>query len=155
MFMPMIWSGNSDDFFDDFNKSWDELDRAANRFFGNGELMPAENRAMKTDVIEEDKDYKLKADLPGFKKEDLHVEMNDGVLTISAEHEDKKDEKNAEGKYIRRERRTSSYRRSFRVDKNLKPEDISAKYEDGVLTLTIPKKEALPEKKETKMIDIQ
>ena len=65
MFMPMIWSGNSDDFFDDFNKSWDEFDRAANRFFGNGELMPAENRAMKTDVIEEDnleiKAYEIKA----------------------------------------------------------------------------------------------
>lgn len=150
MLMPMLWNGNDDWFDNEFNA----MDRAMNRLWG-GNALAADTAAMKTDVIEEDKDYKLQADLPGFNKEDIHVDMTNGSLTISAKHSENNDKKDENGKYIRRERSYSSYKRSFQVDKNLKPEDISAKYENGVLTLVIPKKEALPEKEEPKQIEIQ
>ena len=149
MLMPMLWNGN-DDWFDN---SLAMMDQAMNNLWGGNSLKTV--AAMKTDVIEEDKDYKLEAELPGFKKEDIHIDLKNGALTISAIHDESKDEKNAEGKYIRRERSTASYERSFRIDENLKPEDISAKYENGVLTVVVPKKESLPQKEEPKQIEIQ
>ena len=109
---------------------------------------------MKTDVIEKENSYQLEADLPGFNKEDIKIDLKNDVLTISATHNENNDEKDNNGKYIRRERRTSSYQRSFRVE-GLKPEDIIAQYRNGVLTVDIPKKEAIPEKEEASRIEVK
>ena len=76
------------------------------------------------------------------------------MLTISAAHDENKDEKDKDGKYIRRERRSASYQRSFRVE-NLNPEDINAQYRNGVLTVTFPKKEAIPEKEDVRRIEVK
>ena len=109
---------------------------------------------MRTDVIEKDNCYQLEAELPGFNKEDIKIDLKNDVLTISASHSENSDEKDNNGKYIRRERRTSSYQRSFRVN-DLKAEDIIAQYRNGVLTVNIPKKEAIPEKEEVSRIEVK
>ncbi len=100
-------------------------------------------RGMKTDVIDNGDHYTLKADLPGFDKKDIKVDLKDGVLTVSAKHttgdqNDKKDGKSEN--YVRHERTECSYERAFEVGEDVKPQDISAKYENGVLTLNVPKK---------------
>jgi len=105
-----------------------------------------EANMMKTDIKEHDGGYELTVDLPGVKKEDIKAELNDGYLTISAENNTNKDEKNENGKYICRERYSGSYSRSFYVGDAITEEDIKAKFENGTLKLDIPKKEALPEK---------
>lgn len=105
-----------------------------------------EPNMMKTDIKENDGGYELAVDLPGIKKEDIKAELNDGYLTITAENNSSKDEKDEKGKYIRRERYTGSYSRSFYVGDGLTEQDIKAKFENGTLTLAIPKKEVLPEK---------
>ena len=105
-----------------------------------------EANMMKTDIKEHDGGYDLTVDLPGVKKEDIKAELNDGYLTISAENNTNKDEKDENGKYICRERYSGSYSRSFYVGDAITEEDIKAKFENGTLKLDIPKKEALPEK---------
>lgn len=105
-----------------------------------------EAKMMKTDIKEHDGGYELTVDLPGVKKEDIKAELNDGYLTISAENNTNKDEKDENGKYICRERYSGSYSRSFYVGDAITEEDIKAKFENGTLKLDIPKKEALPEK---------
>ena len=107
------------------------------------------SRVMKTDIKETEGSYELDIDLPGFKKDELHLELNDGYLTISAEKGLDKDEKDKNDKYIRRERYAGSMSRSFYVGENMKEEDIHAKYENGILTLDVPKeqKKAVPEKR--------
>ena len=104
---------------------------------------------MKTDIKEFDDKYEVEIDLPGFKKDELHLELNEGYLTISAEKGLEKDEKDKNDKYIRRERYAGSMSRSFYVGENMKEEDIHAKYENGILTLDVPKeqKKAVPEKR--------
>ena len=106
----------------------------------------SEQNMMKTDIKEHDGGYELTVDLPGVKKEDIKAELNDGYLTITAESDTSKDEKDEKGKYICRERYSGSYSRSFYVGDAVTEEDIKAKFENGTLTLDIPKKEALPEK---------
>ena len=88
-------------------------------------------------------------DLPGFKKDEIKLELNDGYLTISAEKGLDKDEKDKENRYIRRERYAGSMSRSFYVGESLTEQDIHAKYENGILTLDVPKedKKAVPEKR--------
>ena len=105
-------------------------------------------RMMKTDVKETDEGYELDVDLPGFKKEEIQLNLENGYLTISAEKSlENKDEKN--GKILRQERYAGTMSRSFYVGGNVTEEDIRAKYENGVLSLCIPKKEAkVPEKKQ-------
>lgn len=93
---------------------------------------------MKTDVKELDNSYQLCVDLPGFKKENVSVELNDGYLTISASKGLNRDEEDEVGRYIRRERYTGSCSRSFYVG-DVRQEDISAKFENGILKLTMPK----------------
>lgn len=105
-----------------------------------------EANMMKTDIKEHDGGYELTVDLPGVKKEDIKAELNDGYLTISAENNTNKDEKDENGKYICRERYSGSYSRSFYVGDAITEEDIKAKFENGTLKLDIPKKEAIPEK---------
>lgn len=95
--------------------------------------------AFRTDITEKDGKYVLEADLPGFKKEDISVDIDKDCLTITAEHKSEEKEENADS-YIRRERYYGSYTRSFSV-KGIDTEAITAAYNDGVLTLTMPKKE--------------
>ena len=104
---------------------------------------------MKTDVRETEDSYELDVDLPGFKKDEIGVELENGYLTISASKGLDKDETDKNGKFIRQERYTGACSRSFYVGEHVQPEDIGAKYEDGILRLSVPKnvKKALPETK--------
>ena len=139
MLMPSVFSR---DLFDDFFEP---------RYHGynhNSELM-------KTDIRETGEGYELSVDLPGVKKEDLKAELKDGCLTISATSNQSRDEKDEQGRYIRRERYSGSFSRSFYVGDNVTQEDIKAKFTDGTLTLQIPKKEQLPKVEEKKYIAIE
>ena len=107
-----------------------------------------EKNIMKTDVKETDNAYELDIDLPGFKKEEVTAKLENGYLTISATKGANNDEQNKEGKYIRRERYTGTMSRSFYVGEDVQQEDIHAKFEDGILKLTVPK--ANPKKVEEK-----
>jgi HSP20 family molecular chaperone IbpA len=107
------------------------------------------SRMMKTDVREKDDNYEVVIDLPGFKKEEIEVELNDGYITISASKGLDKDANDKKGKLIRQERYAGAMQRSFYVGENIEKEDVEATYRHGVLTLTIPKKaqeKKLPEK---------
>ena len=120
-------------------------------FFGEDDLEKSFSN-FSTDVIEKDGEYLLQAELPGFNKEDIHIDLKNDVLTIAASHtEETKDEDDK--KYLRRERRMSSYSRSFKV-KNIKPEDIEASYNNGILEVKFPKRETLPEE-EVKKIEVK
>ena len=107
------------------------------------------DRLMKTDVKEEDNQYEVSVDLPGFAKEDINLELNDGYLTISASKNMNNDKNDKKGRLIRQERYSGSMQRSFYVGDQITEEDVKAAFHHGVLTLTIPKKEQekLPEKK--------
>ena len=94
---------------------------------------------MKTDVREKDNTYELDVDLPGFKKDEITVDLKDGYLTIGASKGLDKDQSDENGKYIRRERYAGVCSRSFYVGENVRPEEIGAKYEDGILRLSVPK----------------
>ena len=94
---------------------------------------------MKTDVRETENSYELDIDLPGFKKDEINVELKDGYLSISASKGLDKEQKDNEGKYIRQERFVGSCRRSFFVGENVESGDVSAKFEDGILKLSVPK----------------
>ena len=97
---------------------------------------------MKTDVREGEKSYELDIDLPGFSKDEITVQLENGYLSISAAKGLDKDQENKEGKYIRRERYAGSMSRTFYVGDQLTEQDIQAKFENGILQLTVPKKEA-------------
>ena len=97
------------------------------------------DRLMKTDVREKDNTYELDVDLPGFKKDEITVDLKDGYLTIGASKGLDKDQSDENGKYIRRERYAGVCSRSFYVGENIRPEEIGAKYEDGILKLSVPK----------------
>ncbi len=96
---------------------------------------------MKTDVKETDGTYELEVDLPGFKKDEINVKLEDGYMTISAAKGLDTEKKDKHGKIIRQERYEGAMQRSFYVGEGVKTEDVKAKYEDGVLKLDIPKKE--------------
>ena len=102
---------------------------------------------MKTDVRETDNTYELDIDLPGFKKDEIQINLENGYLTISAAKGLDKDEKDKKGHYIRRERYAGQCSRSFYVGNGVEPNDVHAKFEDGILKLSMPKKELkkLPE----------
>ena len=111
---------------------------------------------MKTDIQEHDDGYTLEMDLPGFKKDEIKVELNNGYMTISAAKgldEDEKDKKS--GKYIRRERYTGSCQRSFYVGEDVTEEDIKAEFKHGILKLFVPKKEAKPAVEQKKYVSIE
>ena len=98
---------------------------------------------MKTDVKETEKGYEVAVDLPGFKKDEIQIELKDGYLTVSAAKglDEEEDDKKT-GRYIRRERYAGSMSRTFYVGDQLTEQDIQAKFENGILQLTVPKKEA-------------
>ena len=111
-------------------------------------------RMMKTDVREKDDNYEVAIDLPGFKKEEITVELNDGYLTINAAKGLDRDEDDKKGKLIRQERYSGSMTRSFYIGENVHTEDVEATYRHGVLKLTIPKK-AMEKVQEKNLIAIE
>lgn len=157
MMTPSIFRENLfDDFFDDFfgfpvidDKG---MQKAQKQLYGRN----AQNM-MKTDVREHEDHYEVDIDLPGFKKEELSLELKDGYLVINAAKGIEKSETEEKtGKFVRRERYAGSMSRSFYVGEDMKQEDIRAKYESGVLMLDIPKLEARkPEVEEKKYIAIE
>ena len=128
MFGMIPFDRNSDNFFDLF----DNFER---KFFGNSNASLPDFR---TDIRDQGDHYLLEADLPGFQKEDIDLHLEDGVLTITAKHDETKDSRDQGGKYVCRERRTGSYARSFDVS-GIREDGIGASYENGVLKLTLPK----------------
>lgn len=96
---------------------------------------------MKTDIREKDGSYELDIDLPGFKKDEVKAKLENGFLTISAEKGLDRDQKDNEGRFIRQERYAGAMSRSFYVGDSVKQEDITAKFEDGILRLSVPKQE--------------
>ena len=131
--LPSIFGENLfDDFFDD-NFGMYPMWNGRNPLYGKH----AKN-LMKTDVRETEDTYEVDVDLPGFKKDELSVELKDGYLTISAAKGLDKDEQDKNGRLIRQERYAGACSRSFYVG-DVKPEEVSAKYEDGILKLTMPK----------------
>ena len=137
MLMPSIFGEN---LFDD-----DWMDFPFEReFWGKKNPLYGKNsnRVMKTDIREHDTGYELDIDLPGFKKDEISVELESGYLSISAAKGLDKDEQDKQGKYIRRERYAGAMQRSFYVGDHITQEDIKARFEDGILRLSIPKKDA-------------
>ena len=140
MLMPSIFGENLfDDFMDDFSRGFEfpEFPDVDKKLYGKH----AKN-LMKTDVKETDTGYEVDIDLPGFKKDEINAQLDNGYLTISAAKGLDKDEKDKKGKYIRKERYAGAMSRSFYVGEGVTQEDIKAKYEDGILRLSVPKKEA-------------
>ncbi len=125
------------------------LDRVLGTSLGGGREM------MSTDVRETENGYEVIMNLPGFTKEDVKGEIKDGYLTVTATTNTSKDEKDAEGKYIRRERYSGSCSRSFYVGEEVTQDDIKAKFEDGTLKLTIPKKESQVKEEQKRYIEIE
>ena len=111
---------------------------------------------MKTDIKEKDDSYIIEMDLPGFKKDEVKVSLENGYLTISAARGLDKDEEDKDtGRYIRRERYAGACERSFYVGGDVKREDIKAEFQHGILKLTIPKAESKPAVEENKYIAIE
>ena len=119
-----------------------EMERMERNFFERPFSFFGENALteFKTDITDEGTSYKLQADLPGFEKKDIHLDVEDDTLTISAERHSEHEEKDKQGKYLRCERSYGSYYRRFGLA-DVDSANIKAKYENGVLTLTLPKKQ--------------
>ena len=145
MLYPSIFNKNLFDDFMDFDfPAFGEFGDVDKKLYGKHAP-----HVMKTDVKEHDDKFEVDIDLPGFKKDEIQLELQNGYLSIAASKGVDKEEKDKKGKLIRQERYSGSMQRSFFVGKNVTEEDIKAKFEDGVLKLEIPKKEApkVPEKK--------
>ena len=140
MLMPSIFGENLfDDFFDyPFVKNEAES-----------------NGLMKTDVKDTEHGYEITMNLPGVKKEDVKAALKDGYLTITGTTKKETGDQDKKGKYVRRERYCGSCSRSFYVGKAVEKEDIKAKFEDGVLKISVPKKEEKPKVEESKYISIE
>ncbi|MBS5215507.1 MAG: Hsp20/alpha crystallin family protein [Clostridiales bacterium] len=136
MMMPSIFG---EDLFDDFMNFPFEGD-----FFGGKNPLYGKHQKnlMKTDIRETESGYELDIDLPGFKKDEINAKLENGYLTISAAKGLDKDEQDKKGNYIRRERYAGSMSRSFFVGEGVTQEDVHAKFEDGILKLSVPKKVA-------------
>ena len=112
MLMPRLWNDN---FFDDWMNDF------PTKYFGDG--------------------YDVEIDLPGFNKDDIHAELEDGYLTVTASRDANEDQKDDNGKYVRRERYVGKCSRSYYVGEGITENDIQAKFENGILTMHIPKKD--------------
>ncbi len=120
--------------------------------------MPSMQKAtpslMRTDIRETDTGYELTIDLPGFKKEDVQAELKDGYLSVSAQTKNETEEKDDNGKWLRQERFTGTCSRTFYVGEEIAEEDIKAKFEDGLLKISVPKKQPQPKLEEKRTIAI-
>ena len=141
MLVPIIFSDNFFDDFFEFPFIDDRAEKNAERkLYGHHAA-----NLMKTDIKEFDDKYEVEIDLPGFKKDEVQVELRDGYLVVSAEKgldEDEKDKKS--GKYLRRERYAGSCQRSFYVGEGVKQEDLKAAFNNGILTVAVPKEVQKP-----------
>ena len=136
MLLPSIFGESLfDDMFD-----FDDFDKEFNRMMRPLYGKHAQNM-MKTDVRETDNSYELDIDLPGFKKDEINVQLDNGYLSISAAKGLDKDEEKKNSKYIRRERYAGAMSRTFYVGDNLTQQDIKAKFENGILKISVPKKD--------------
>ena len=134
------------------------FDDSLSDFFGFGRMMPqisselygkhAKN-LMKTDVRETEGTYELDVDLPGFTKDEVNVELKNGYLTIQASKGLDKEQSDKKGKYIRQERYAGACSRTFYVGEDVEPEDVTAKFESGILQISVPKETRKPEVKST------
>ena len=141
MLMPSIFGESLlDDFFD---------------FPFENSYRSGRSQLMRTDIKDTDQGYEVTMNLPGLKKEDVKAELKDGYLTISASSNNSRDEKDDNGRYIRRERYSGSCSRSFYVGDQVTEADIKAKFENGTLTMMIPKKEVQPAVEDKKYIAIK
>ena len=113
-----------------------------------------ENKVMKTDIKEKKDKYVIDMDLPGYEKNDIKIDIQDGYLTDHANVNKEETEKD-EGKYVRKERYVGECSRSFYVGDNVTEEDIKAKFKNGILTLEVNKKDATKELPDKKYIDIE
>ena len=135
--VPSIFGENLfDEFFNDPFEMNMLLPRGRDPLYGKHS-----KNLMKTDVRETENSYELDVDLPGFKKEDVNVELKNGYLTIATSKSLDKDEKDQKGRYIRQERYAGATSRSFYVGEDVQPSEISAKFENGILQLSVPKAE--------------
>ena len=156
MMTPSIFGENLfDDFFDgffDFPVINDrDMQKAQRKLYGRHAA-----NMMKTDVREHDDHYEVDIELPGFRKDELSIELKDGYLTINAvKGLDQDETEKKTGNFVRRERYTGSMSRSFYVGEDVRQEDIHAKYESGVLKLSIPRMDKKPPVEETKQIAIE
>ncbi len=157
MMTPSIFGENLfDEFFDNFFDfpviDEKEMQNAQKKLYGRHAA-----NMMKTDVKEHDDHYEVDIDLPGFKKDELSLELKEGYLVIvAAKGLDKDETEKKTGKFVRRERYAGSMSRSFYVGEEVKQEDIHAKYENGVLKLSIPKmEEKKPQIEDKKYIAIE
>lgn len=126
---------NMFDLFDNFEKN----------FFGSS---AAKLPAFRTDIRDQGDKFLLEAELPGFAKEDIQLELNDSILTIKAEHKQTTEDNDEQGSYVRRERRFGSFTRTFDVS-GIDESAISATYDNGILALTLPKQTpAVPERRQ-------
>ena len=137
MLMPRIFGESLFDDLMDFRFPTEE------EFFGKRNPLFGKygKNLMKTDIREKDGSYELDIDLPGFKKDEVKAKLENGFLTISAEKGLDRDQKDNEGRFIRQERYAGAMSRSFYVGDSVKQEDITAKFEDGILRLSVPKQE--------------
>ena len=124
-----------------------ELEEMSRSFWNSSELT-----VFRTDIRKEDENYILEAELPGFKKEDISIDIDKDCLTISAERKSEEEEEDKESSFVRRERYYGSFRRSFNL-KGIDAENITASYTDGILTLTMPEK--TPEIPAARRLEIQ
>lgn len=149
MMMPSIFRENLlDDFMEDFGfPVFKDVDRA---LYGKH----AKNM-MKTDVKETEDGYKVDIDLPGFAKDEITIQLENGYLTINAAKGLDKDEQDKKGKYVRRERYAGSMSRSFYVGEHVSENDIHPKYENGILTFCVPKEEKKAVEEKKKYISIE
>ena len=153
MLLPSIFGENLfDDFFDDVpffdNRAENQIEK---KLYGRHA-----HNVMKTDIKETDDNYELIVDLPGFKKDEIKVSLEDGYLTIeAAKGLDEDEQEKKTGKYIRKERYAGACQRSFYVGEDVTEEDIKAEFKHGLLKLFVPKKEAKPAVEEKKTIAIE
>ena len=146
MLVPSIFG---EDLFDNFFEDFTRPARSVARY--NAPTVTA----MRTDIKETETGYELDVDLPGYKKENVQVELKDGCLNVTAKTAQNRDEKDENGKYIRRERYSGTCSRSFYVGEDIEQTDIKAKFEDGILKLSVPKKDAKPKVEENRYITIE
>ena len=149
MMMPSIFGENLfDDFMNDFAfPAFQDVDKA---LYGKHA-----KKLMKTDVKDTKDGYEVDIDLPGFKKDEIKIQLNNGTLTVSAAKGLDKDEEDKEKKYVRRERYAGAMSRSFYVGDHVTEEDVHPKYENGILSFTIPKKEQKAVEQKDKFIAIE